>query len=99
MEVLYLLSYIGTNGAVDETRTRNLRDGNAMLYQLSYCRNGGRNRARTCDPLLVRQVLSQLSYSPLFEDFWLAPPDNFKLYQQVPQKSTLLHAFFSPFFS
>ncbi len=26
--------------------------------------NGGRNRARTCDPLLVRQVLSQLSYSP-----------------------------------
>src|SRR6056297_3424295 len=25
---------------------------------------GGRNRARTCDPLLVRQVLSQLSYSP-----------------------------------
>ena len=38
MEVLYLLSYIGTNGAVDETRTRNLRDGNAMLYQLSYYR-------------------------------------------------------------
>ena len=26
--------------------------------------NGGTNRARTCDPLLVRQVLSQLSYSP-----------------------------------
>ena len=26
--------------------------------------HGGRNRARTCDPLLVRQVLSQLSYSP-----------------------------------
>ena len=37
MEVLYLLSYIGT-GAVDEARTRNLRDGNAMLYQLSYYR-------------------------------------------------------------
>src|SRR6056297_1914995 len=28
-------------------------------------KNGGRNRARTCDPLLVRQVLSQLSYSPI----------------------------------
>ncbi len=27
--------------------------------------NGGRNRDRTCDPLLVRQMLSQLSYSPL----------------------------------
>src|SRR5580765_3357705 len=30
---------------------------------------GGRNRARTCDPLLVRQVLYQLSYSPSFEPF------------------------------
>ena len=26
---------------------------------------GGNNRARTCDPLLVRQVLSQLSYDPI----------------------------------
>ena len=25
---------------------------------------GGNNRARTCDPLLVRQMLSQLSYAP-----------------------------------
>ncbi len=25
----------------------------------------GNNRARTCDPLLVRQVLSQLSYAPM----------------------------------
>ena len=29
-----------------------------------YGSNGGRNRARTYDPLLVRQVLSQLSYDP-----------------------------------
>ncbi len=27
--------------------------------------HGGHNRARTCDPLLVRQVLSQLSYAPM----------------------------------
>ena len=27
---------------------------------------GGRNRARTCDPLLVREVLYQLSYSPVY---------------------------------
>ncbi len=27
--------------------------------------NGGHNRARTCDPLLVRQMLSQLSYAPI----------------------------------
>lgn len=26
---------------------------------------GGNNRARTCDPLLVRQVLSRLSYAPV----------------------------------
>ena len=26
---------------------------------------GGVNRARTCDPLLVRQMLSQLSYAPI----------------------------------
>ncbi len=27
----------------------------------------GNNRARTCDPLLVRQMLSQLSYAPVFQ--------------------------------
>ena len=33
--------------------------------QLNYRANcGGNNRARTCDPLLVRQMLSQLSYAP-----------------------------------
>jgi hypothetical protein len=25
---------------------------------------GGRDRVRTCDPLLAKQVLSQLSYTP-----------------------------------
>ena len=34
---------------------------NQLNYQAA---NGGTNRARTCDPLLVRQVLSQLSYEP-----------------------------------
>ena len=34
---------------------------NQLNYQAAI---GGINRARTCDPLLVRQVLSQLSYSP-----------------------------------
>ncbi len=32
--------------------------------QLNYRAMDGNNRARTCDPLLVRQVLSQLSYAP-----------------------------------
>ena len=34
---------------------------------------GGRSRARTYDPLLVRQMLSQLSYTPaLMPSFWSA---------------------------
>ena len=36
---------------------------NQLNYQAAF--NGGTNRARTCDPLLVRQVLSQLSYDPI----------------------------------
>ena len=37
--------------------------GNSTKYITDY-QIGGTNRARTCDPLLVRQVLSQLSYEP-----------------------------------
>ena len=38
--------------------------------QLSYrAINGGNNRARTYDPLLVRQMLSQLSYAPMLFAF------------------------------
>ena len=33
--------------------------------QLNYQAIGGNNRARTYDPLLVRQMLSQLSYAPI----------------------------------
>ena len=32
--------------------------------------SGGNNRARTCDPMLVRHVLSQLSYAPLRPSEW-----------------------------
>jgi hypothetical protein len=31
---------------------------------MSYIENGGAERDRTVDPLLAKQVLSQLSYSP-----------------------------------
>ena len=31
---------------------------------------GGNNRARTCDPLLVRQMLSQLSYAPVSVNYY-----------------------------
>ena len=36
----------------------------SAIWNSLYSRNGT-NRARTCDPLLVRQVLSQLSYDPM----------------------------------
>jgi hypothetical protein len=29
---------------------------------------GGRDRVRTCDPLLAKQVLSQLSYTPILTE-------------------------------
>ena len=37
---------------------------NHLNYRTVFLLNGGPNRARTCDPLLVRQMLSQLSYEP-----------------------------------
>ena len=62
------------SGAGDGTRTRNLLITNQLLCQLSHvgvfnlnatlakCQIGnGTYRARTYDPLLVRQMLSQLS--------------------------------------
>ena len=59
--------------ADDRTRTDNLLITNQLLCQLShigvtfktvFTRNGA-YRARTYDPLLVRQMLSQLSYDPI----------------------------------
>ena len=35
---------------------------NRLHHRAKY---GGNNRARTCDPMLVRHVLSQLSYAPI----------------------------------
>ena len=32
---------------------------------------GGGERVRTDDPLLAKQVLSQLSYTPLFKSWWV----------------------------
>ncbi len=44
------------------------RRSNQLSYQaitVAQVRAGGNNRARTYDPLLVRQMLSQLSYAPI----------------------------------
>ena len=42
--------------------------------QLSYWPIGGDERNRTADPLLAKQVLSQLSYTPAFSRFGFRCP-------------------------
>ena len=69
-EPTHLLSYsfIKKENADVRTRTENLLITNQLLCQLSHIgitlnkpEFSGTNRARTYDPLLVRQMLSQLS--------------------------------------
>ncbi len=76
MEVLCLLSYIGPLMMLRD-KWSGRRDSNSQpsrwqrdALPIELLPHGGRNRARTCDPLLVRQVLSQLSYSPWVFFVW-----------------------------
>ena len=56
-----------TTSSVTGWHSNHLNYRTVLLY-------GGPNRARTCDPLLVRQMLSQLSYgSPLAPKVGLEP--------------------------
>ena len=51
------------NGAVDETRTRDLHLGKVALYQLSYYRlYGALGRNRTTDTVIFSHMLYLLSY-------------------------------------
>ena len=72
---IYSLPPLATRESIqkadDRTRTDNLLITNQLLCQLSHIGEitntfiiNGTNRARTYDPLLVRQMLSQLSYDP-----------------------------------
>ena len=61
--------------------------------QLSYRANyGGNNRARTYDLLLVRQMLSQLSYAPITHNSADAI-----ISRQIPFVNTFLKNFFECF--
>ena len=71
LQQIYSLSPLATRESIhmiflskadDRTRTDNLLITNQLLCQLSHIgESDGAYRARTYDPLLVRQMLSQLS--------------------------------------
>ena len=66
LQQIYSLSPLATRESIqkadDRTRTDNLLITNQLLCQLSHIGvSNGTYRARTYDPLLVRQMLSQLS--------------------------------------
>ena len=71
LQQIYSLSPLATRESIHKadkrTRTVNLLITNQLLCQLSHIGilifnvKNGTYRARTCDPLLVRQMLSQLS--------------------------------------
>ena len=56
-------------GAVHDSLWRESHKAGEQIesLNLNYWKYGGRDRVRTCDPLLAKQVLSQLSYTPTVE--------------------------------
>ncbi len=61
---------------------------------------GGNNRARTCDPLLVRQVLSQLSYAPIDCDRHSTPLKKARVENRlliISQHNVVVKQFFSKY--
>ena len=61
---------VGSSGLEPPTSRLSGVRSNRLSYEPFY---GGDERNRTADPLLARQVLSQLSYTPVFDE----PPLSF----------------------
>ena len=55
--------------------------------------NGGAERDRTADPLLAKQVLSQLSYSPISSIAWIAPGSATFRISHIPSFPTLIRKY------
>ena len=77
---------------------RSLRRAKLLLLQktkpstvsLNTNRFGGAERDRTADPLLAKQVLSQLSYSPISSIAWIAPGSATFRISHIPSSLTLI---------
>ena len=88
---------MGTSGLEPPTsRLSGVRSNHLSYAPVSFF--GGDEEDRTPDPLLAKQVLSQLSYTPAFEKslelfFFPGLSPHFKLPFQVPSKSN--NAFFN----
>ena len=68
---------------------------NRLHHRAKY---GGNNRARTCDLLLVRQMLSQLSYAPKFASSVLRTSATwFIIHTKHPFVKLFLRNFFKDF--
>ena len=74
---------VGLTGLEPVTPALSRQCSNQLSYRPAYipipnrqCRNGGGKRVRTADPLLAKQVLYQLSYTPINRllDLRLASP-------------------------
>ena len=62
-----LFSFQGASGLFrNQIRKPNLLDSLIHFRYPVLFKSGGDNRDRTDDPLLAKQVLSQLSYTPIF---------------------------------
>ena len=64
LEPKHLPSVLGRRAARDVARGTPLTRDPKLVYQ-NVQETGGAERDRTADPLLAKQVLSQLSYGPL----------------------------------
>ena len=81
------------NGLEPSTSSVTGERSNQLNYRAT---TGGNNRARTCDPLLVRQMLSQLSYAPTWLPFFVTRIIIHHLHQKV---NTFLKLFLKKFFA
>ena len=78
------------------TGTRLKADAKLVFLQktnavsLNTNRFGGAERDRTADPLLAKQVLSQLSYSPISSIAWIAPGSATFRISHIPSSLTLI---------